>query len=365
MEICPTCGVIAPTARNSCEVCDGDLSGRRRATEIADERYWVGVRCHFQCRSCGHMSPLNFLDMDGSVQCHHCGLEQAFDVDSWREGLEHAHQVGDLAGPDPEGRHPHPRVSIIGANPMARVGVDQTQSTSAQAGTVTRDGMTLIRSLRVDASPGQPLCRRCQTPVETYVEGHRVTTRCPNCSTGAVCELPERAEQMCDGLAGVMADDMRVDRPQVKLDRSSGAVAMTCPNCGAGYSDVAEGKLVRCPFCQTVALIPDRFLLRYLDRKPVTATWWLLFEGRSPARRELEKPATGGEKKKPEVREAEALRPPLPMRVFTTVLIPGAILMVMMVLAYADKIFWFLPPGIRAMVPKEVADALGYLGMMP
>ncbi len=365
MELCPTCGVVAPTARNSCEVCDGDLSGRRRAPEIADGRYWVGVRCHFQCRSCGHMSPLNFLDMDGSVQCHHCGLEQAFDVDSWRDGLEHAHQVGDLAGPEPEGRHPHPRVSVVGANPMARVGVDQTQATSAQAGTVTRDGMTLTRSLRVDASPGHPLCRRCQTPVETYVEGHRVTTRCPSCPTGAVCELPERAEQSCAGLVGVMADDMRVDRPQVKLDRSSGAVAMTCPNCGAGYSDVSEGKIVKCPFCQTVARIPDRFLLRYLDRKPVTATWWLLFEGGSPARRELEKPVKGGDKKPPEVRKAEALRPPLPMRVFTTVLIPGAILLVMMILVYADKIFWFLPPGVRAMVPKEVVDALSYLGMVP
>jgi len=311
------------------------------------------------------MSPLNFLDMDGSVQCHHCGLEQAFDVDSWRDGLEHAHQVGDLAGPEPEGRHPHPRVSVVGANPMARVGVDQTQATSAQAGTVTRDGMTLTRSLRVDASPGHPLCRRCQTPVETYVEGHRVTTRCPSCPTGAVCELPERAEQSCAGLVGVMADDMRVDRPQVKLDRSSGAVAMTCPNCGAGYSDVSEGKIVKCPFCQTVARIPDRFLLRYLDRKPVTATWWLLFEGGAPARRELEKPVKGGDKKPPEVRKAEALRPPLPMRVFTTVLIPGAILLVMMILVYADKIFWFLPPGVRAMVPKEVVDALSYLGMVP
>ena len=365
MEICPTCGVIAPTARNTCEVCDGDLAAKRRAPDLAEGRYWVGVRCHFQCRSCGHMSPLNFLDMDGSVQCHHCGLDQAFDVQSWGDGLEHAHQVGDLAGPAAEGRHPHPRVSIIGANPMARVGVDRTQATSAQAGTITRDGMTLTRSLRVDASPGHPLCHRCQTPVETHREEHRVTTRCPNCSAGTVCELPESAEDACDGLCGVHAADMRVDRPQVKLDRSSGAVAMTCPNCGAGYTDVSEGKLIQCPFCQTVARIPDRFLLRYLDRKPVTETWWLLFEGPSPARRELEKPDDGGDKKKPEVRKAEALRPPTPMRIFTTVLIPGAILLVMAFVVYADKILAFLPPGIRQMIPQDVVEALNYLGMMP
>ncbi|MFH1833893.1 MAG: hypothetical protein ABH877_02620, partial [bacterium] len=100
-------------------------------------------------------------------------------------------------------------------------------------------------------------------------------------------------------------------------------------------------------------------------RKPVSETWWLLFQGPSLARRELEKPDDGDEKKRPEIRTAEALRPPLPMRIFTTVLIPGVFLLIIGILVYADKILAFLPPGIRQMIPADIVEALDYLGMMP
>ena len=338
--ICPTCGVIAPTAQRTCAVCENSLEDRQRIPVSSDGTYWVGLRCHFQCRSCGHLSPLNQLDMDGSVQCHHCGLDQAFDVDSWSEGLQHGHAVGDLAGPHPEGLHPHPRLSIVGDNPMARVGVDLTAGELTLSGTTVGEGMVLARSLKMDASPGHPLCRKCHVPLEHTVDGRITKTRCPACGLAASYELPKAARRYSEGVRGIVASDLRSDRPSVKAELASGVMALACPGCGAGLQDVAEGKTYRCPFCKTVSRIPDRLIQRYFDRAPEPETWWLLFEGASPRRRQLEDTSDLAEEGKgvPEVEKAKTLDLPFAIRFFTTVLIPAAVLLAVGVAVFADKI---------------------------
>jgi hypothetical protein len=343
LKTCPTCGVVAPTAMRHCRVCEGDLSSPREIPANHDGTFWVAIRAHFQCRSCGHLSPLNQLDMDGTVQCGHCGLEQAFDVDSWDEALAHAHATGDLAGPAPEGRHPHPRIALTGDNPMARLGVDQVQRDSTQTGTVERDGMVLSRSLRVDTGPGHPPCKACGEPLDHAHRDGKLSTRCSGCGATMACELPHGGAGRCEGLRGVLADDLRVDRPQVKLERSAGAIALACPGCGAALADAVEGKVVSCGFCNAVSLIPDRLLLRYLDRKPPSETWWLLFEGPSPLRGELEA-CVFEDKEQPAVAKADELPRPLFARVFTTVVIPLVILAVMGVLAYSDRLAGLVAP---------------------
>ena len=114
------------------------------------EALWVAVRCSFVCNQCRFPAPLDALDADGAVDCGSCGLHQRFEVEAWREALDFAHAVGDLAGPAPEGRHPHPTLWIGSENPHARVGDTQTFD--------RRSGIS-ANGLAIEVAPGHPVCR--------------------------------------------------------------------------------------------------------------------------------------------------------------------------------------------------------------
>src|SRR5687768_8175247 len=100
---------------------------------------WVAIECEFQCRACGHLSPLNQLDVDGSVRCLLCGLDQAFAQSSWRLALDAAHALADLGGAGAEGQHPHPALSIAAENPHL----------SARTATHTQSGIVIERGMQV------------------------------------------------------------------------------------------------------------------------------------------------------------------------------------------------------------------------
>ncbi len=288
-RLCPGCGVVAPAERRTCEWCDGALDEPLAPPAADSDAYPVAVRCDFQCRTCGHLSPLNALDLDGTVRCLRCGQDQVFDVEGWSTALDHAHAVGDLAGPGDEGRQPHPRVSIAGDNPFAAIGRYRTSARHAQSGTRMVEGMVMPRSLRIDAAPGHPLCRACATPLSWTRGGGGLTTTCGDCGRTARYELDPRAPRLSGGLLGVIADEQRRDRPAVQLaEGSGGAAVMRCPGCGAALEDASDGASVRCGFCQTVARVPGAIRQRVFDHAPEAETWWLLFRGVSTARRDLE-----------------------------------------------------------------------------
>lgn len=325
-------------------MCDGPLHQRLDDPDRPGGQHWVALRCHFQCRSCGHLSPLNGLDMDGSVQCHHCGLDQVFDVDSWGDGIAHAHAVGDLAGPAPEGRFPHPKIAVADANPFRRIGIDRTSAELSQGGMIISGGMTVTRSLQVDASPGRPLCRHYHVPLEADVAGRKLTTRCPSCRKEAHYELPRRAAGNHEGLLGVLSEDQRGDHLQVvfKQDASGGAILLGCPSCGANLTDAQEGRIVTCQFCQAVVRIPDKLLMRAFQREPVTETWWLLFEGPSGRRRQLElgvedEDADDDMRRRP-IESPEQVQGPLVFRLALGVLFPLAFLILVGLLVFGQQI---------------------------
>jgi transcription elongation factor Elf1 len=292
MDICAGCGVIAPRDGSACTVCSADFAeSRTRAAARTDDAYWVAVRCRFQCRSCGHLSPLNHLDMDGTVVCLRCGLSQIFDVASWDDGLNHAHAVGDLAGPELEGRHPNARISIAERNPFKDIGRTHTSAELAQSGMRIAEGMMHTQSLRVEASPGQPLCDHCRRPLNgQLVSQTRATAGCVACGTTATYELPERALPMCASIKAVIAEEQSTDRRDAKIDEhgSGGAVAIRCPNCDAALSVTGTSQIVTCEYCKASARIPSATLhqLGFADPQPLI--WWMLFAGRSRARDELE-----------------------------------------------------------------------------
>ena len=289
-RLCPACGVMAPAERRSCEWCEAPLDRCPSIPDGPDGIYPVVVCCHFQCRSCGHRSPLNELDLDGTVRCLRCGLDQMFDVSSWAAALDHAHGVGDLAGPSPEGRHPHPRISIAGDNPLASIGRYRTSARLAQSGTRVEDGMVVPRSLIIDAAPGWPLCSRCNLPLEIRGSDGHATTSCPDCGRSASYDIDPRARQLCSGLIAAVAEDQRTDRLAVQVtgQEAGEASVLRCPGCGAAMSDVSDAATVRCEFCNTVARIPAAVRQELFDHEPDEQVWWLLFGGPSKQRRALE-----------------------------------------------------------------------------
>jgi LSD1 subclass zinc finger protein len=253
--------------------------------------YWVAVACTFQCRSCGFAAPLDQLDIDGSVECAYCGLRQRFDASTWTDALEFAHAVGDLSGPEPEGRYPDPGVWIGADNPFRDVGETLTFSELRQTGMHVVDGMTIPRSLQIQASPGFPVCRKCRVPLLLQITADgSVKTTCSTCSESAVYALPERARSFGEALVAVVADEHRVDKRQATetAANESNVAALVCPSCGAPLALHGGDRTIKCQFCGAFCRVPGRYLLRAGQEKIDPEVWWMLFTGRSAKRRELE-----------------------------------------------------------------------------
>jgi len=171
------------------------------------------VRCSFQCRSCGFAAPLDSLDIDGAVECAYCGLRQRFEPRTWSDALDFAQAVGDLSGPEPEGRYADPGVWIAPDNPFRDVGETLTFSEHRESGVEISDGMTVPKSLQIQVAPGFPVCLRCRVGLAVQVmPGGRATTTCPSCSETATFALPEGARAFGATVVAVVAHEHRVNR---------------------------------------------------------------------------------------------------------------------------------------------------------
>src|ERR1700683_4713243 len=87
--VCASCGVVAPQSGTVCKSCSAPIV-RLTPPSASGGTYWVAAKCSFQCRSCSFAAPLDHLDVDGTVECMHCGTRQRFNVEGWREGLAFA-----------------------------------------------------------------------------------------------------------------------------------------------------------------------------------------------------------------------------------------------------------------------------------
>jgi len=251
--------------------------------------FWVAVRCAFTCNSCKFLAPLDGLDADGAVECAHCGLRQRFDVSSWTPALDFAQAVGDLAGPLPEGRNPHPTLWIGSENPYAGVG---------DTGTFER---TESGALAIDAAPGHPVCRKCQVPVTVTVTAPgAAATRCPTCGDTATYALADEGKNLSSALVALVADDHRNDKRRAQAaPTQAGVMALACPACGAPLGLPDAGGIAPCTFCKIACIVPARVRMRARNETPEPTVWWMLFQGASAKRRALEAPtddAGGGAK---------------------------------------------------------------------
>jgi hypothetical protein len=277
--ICRQCGVVAPLQGHTCEVCKQPLAQVRVAAPAhAPDHAWVAVRCGFTCNSCRFLAPLDALDADGAVECGHCGLRQRFDTELWREGLAFAHAVGDLAGPAPEGRNPHPVLWIGSENRHVDTGVTRTFEQAT------------FGVLAIDAAPGHPVCGRCREPLGVSVpRPGAVETHCPRCGDRAVHALSDGARSLLPALTAAVSEELRSDRPKARAAATSaGVVSLSCPSCGAPLELVERGTVHTCRYCRASCIVPHQSVARALARPAEPAVWWLFFHGLSEERRALQ-----------------------------------------------------------------------------
>ncbi len=267
--VCPGCGIQRASQRRGCNVCTVSYEQPGVPMPNTGDTIWVGVRCQFQCRLCGHASPLNHLDVDGSVTCLRCGLDQVFDVETWIEGLDHAMRCGVLAGRRDE---------------YKQLGATATALELVQNGMVIANGAMIMRSLRVAAGPGHPLCNRCHHPLEAELADDVTRTRCTSCGATQSCELPERATEMCEALIGVIAEELALDQKEAKIEEAAEADAINCGHCGAPLKVTGVSTIVSCEYCGASSRIPRRTMFKLGHDQPVPQLWWLAFS-RSTAHR--------------------------------------------------------------------------------
>ncbi len=295
--LCPRCGVIALSEHSECSLCKTPYGHPRvGAPASSDGTYWVAVRCSFQCRSCSFLSPLDELDIDGSVECGQCGMHQRFDVSAWNDALAFAHEVGDLAFPPPEGRHPHPSIWIGEDNPHTSVGYTEHFAELRQSSTYVEAGVTQHRSLFIQATPGHPVCAKCAAPLATTIGQGQTTGHCAQCGQTTHYAMPTDAHAYCKTLAGVVASNHSVDQKRARMDAvAGGPTALKCPECGAALHASRE-RVVQCGYCQASALIPTQARLRDADAPLVPEIWWMAFSGPSAKRHALEWPTLDDDK---------------------------------------------------------------------
>jgi len=277
--ICRECGIIAPLQGHTCAVCRQALEKvRAPAPAQPPDHTWVAVRCGFTCNSCRFLAPLDCLDADGAVECAHCGLRQRFDIDLWRDALAFAHGVGDLAGPAPEGRNPHPVLWIGSENPHVTTGVTRTFEHAT------------FDALAIDAAPGHPVCGRCREPLAISVpRPGAAETHCPRCGDRAVHALADAARALLPSLTAAVSEELRSDRPKARAAATAaGVVSLACPSCGAPLELVERGTVHTCRYCRASCVVPHQSVARALRHTPEPAVWWLFFHGASDERRALQ-----------------------------------------------------------------------------
>jgi hypothetical protein len=289
-RVCSTCGYIAASERDRCGHCETPYGAAALLVPLlAEQRFWVAVETTFQCRACGHASPLNHLDVDGAVLCLHCGIEQRFDANQWWGALAHAHAVGDLAGPHAEGRFPNPQVSVRRHNPHVEIGRSRVSAPNDQgAGQSTPPS-----ALRLSAAPGHPLCPRCRAPLELIsAQTPELEVRCTNpaCAEHSVHVLPPKVALHVPQIVGVLGKEHIKNQKDVTLESdASGLVLVKCPQCTAPVDVSSHSTVVQCRYCQATSRVSHQLLRQMGFEKPKLESWWLLFQGPSKLRSKLER----------------------------------------------------------------------------
>lgn len=281
MRVCGECGVVSARRRSTCAAC-GASALVAREVRTTPGASWVRLTARFVCRSCGQSSPLEGLDVDGTVTCLPCGSTQAFDLGAWSAALDFAHGLADLASSTAAGA-PSPS-----GNPFASSGDAESTFRFETTGLRTIAGVVRTASIAIDAGLAQPLCVQCKAPLIAGKQGDELTTTCSGCGDVAHYKLPSPQTPITPFPAAIISGESRTDAAQVTVESGpGGAVAIRCPSCSAALPAAALHSVVQCAYCRATCRIPAR-TLRALDSTSVAPRpFFLAFSGPSALRGRL------------------------------------------------------------------------------
>lgn len=286
VRLCPQCGVVAPQRSQRCLICELPLGANTLARpEAPAGRVWASIWCWFRCPTCAVDVPVDDFAAD-AVTCPSCGGSHG--LRGLRRAFDHAHAVGDLAGPDPEGRFPDPRVSVAADNPFKAFGVLQSVSEDRHDELVTEDGVRRV-AVSVRVAPGHPLCDECNTPLTVAAEGGTLSAHCTGCALRFRSRVPPVVLASLGSVAGVISAAHREDRPvaAVERDDDESAPRFRCPDCTTALGDPLARRTLTCEMCRLVSVVPPaHWRVRTGDAIPLQRAW-VLFDGPSRLRDDL------------------------------------------------------------------------------
>ncbi len=256
IPLCLGCGAVAPLDQQRCVECQHTFeSPRPYAPPASDQTQWARVRTSFECRACGHRSPIGHLDVDGTVLCLSCGIEQRFEKEQWWDALDHAHAVAD----------------------GIEAAFEEHQQFDEQ-------------HLELHAAPGWPLCSKCRSPLAVKARDKQgLTMHCPSCQKERSYALPPKLSQRAGRLVGIIADQHELGQKEATLVEENGVSALKCPTCGAGLNVSGASTIVTCSYCSNACRVHPRALPKGAHGTAAALPFWLLFEGPSRARLKRDK----------------------------------------------------------------------------
>jgi hypothetical protein len=268
-RVCVRCGRCVPAKEPRCAACPASPAPLV-VPPRADGAYWVRVTCEYRCAGCTSRAPFHSFAADGRSECSRCGHLQDQALLLWRMVLRHAHAVGDLAGPAPEGRLPRAAVTIGPRNPYRLIGLDVAELEDDRV----REGDDTASDLA--AGPGHPMCLGCSTPIDAAWKGGDAA--CATCGATVHGARPARAMPVDRGLVAILR--------RAPVEARSAAVALRCPTC-SGPLTVAEGATqATCKYCQGTSVLA-RPAAR-VESVIAERACWMLFTGPSRKRADLE-----------------------------------------------------------------------------
>jgi hypothetical protein len=238
-----------------------------------DGACWVRVTCEASCPGCKARGPFGAFTAEGAAECVLCGAAEAPSLFFWRVILKFAHAVGDLAGPNEEGRHPSSDVRIGTVNPYKQVGLETSEASDDESAVRESDDAPS----RLHAGPGHPLCPGCAEPIDASWDGS--AHPCARCGHAAAGVAPVAAMRTNRSLRAILPYARAIAGKAVP-------VALECPTCKAPLSVEASANHATCKYCNASVLVP-RAPPADSAARPGEVCAWLLFQGPSRKREEL------------------------------------------------------------------------------
>jgi predicted RNA-binding Zn-ribbon protein involved in translation (DUF1610 family) len=147
--------------------------------------------------------------------------------------------------------------------------------------------------LQIQVAPGHPVCGKCKVPLNAAVLAQgSIQTSCPKCGDQGRYDIPAQPA-IHSALLGVVSNENRSGHTRMG-DPQGGAVALKCPSCGGALQLAGESRLQTCRFCQAACVVPHGTFSRARNETPEPEVWWMLLQGLSAERLNLENPMTVG-----------------------------------------------------------------------